>query len=374
MRRKNTQGCQCCEPAICVHASANCNSPGTWYGAWFNQFRFVPDEASPLVSGTPWRSVYHAQLSDAFDLSGGGFGLFTPQTICGPTYDPAKRRWRGYTDSPPAESNYAYRWHFEIESDQAMSVDPAAINCRRRFWVSDRQNNRLTDDFGMDYVPGFAIPGTTDVICVNVDDPAGDRPCGRVGHLVDFEYCMPQCVMNPPKSMKLSIDGLSSPNQGDMSGDYILEGGVKFPLNTGCPPNDPALGCPTLTQAGILMQPNQCPQWAYGRVYSYMPAGNPWCITPGQVGTIGQIIFGGAIVQIRYGVRYSAFNCFAYYSARYQLNDPNADPDQQGPLTIDWFGGLNTFHYWPPGIFGGQTDLAGCYFPPTLTVQFNSWT
>ena len=384
MRRKNSPGCGCCAGPLCVNPAPTCPySPGGPYvHNWFNQIQFVPDESSPLVSGTPWRSTYHAVWLTAFDIAAFGqtYLLDQPVTLCGLTYDPARKRWKGYTDSPPAESDYPYRLNFEIASDAAMSIDPAgtatpptyANNCHRRMWISDRHDVQQTDDLALNASSGAATSngvGNTEQICFGTVAPSG-YPC-RSGHLIDFEGLIPKFLLNPPGGMKLSIDGLYSPVQGDLSGDYILDGGINFdPDGGGCPvfePGSPPWGLPIAANPiGIDQRSNACP-WAYDRIYAYMPAANPFCSALTNYQQIGLLHLQGFRLRLFYVINY-----LGYYRIAHQRYALRALSDETGPA-YDLFAGDNLFDYEEPESYGGFTDLAGCTFPPTCRISFGSW-
>lgn len=383
MARKNSPGCGCCAPPLCVNPEPPCpySPSGPFTHKWMTQIEFVPDESSPLVSGTPWHSTYHARWRGAFDVAnfGGTAHLDQSVTLCGLTYDPARRRWKGFTDSPPAEPDYAYRLNFEIASNAAMSVDPAGVatpptyanNCHRRMWISDRHDVPQSEDFALNATPIGVSPagiGTTERICFNESPPEG-YPC-RAGHLIDFEGLVPKFLLNPPGGMKLSIDGLSSPVQGDLSGDYILDGGIRFDVNSGgCPPfppGSPPAGAIVNTGLGIYQLNNACP-WAYGRVYGYMAAGNPWCSIEANYQTIGLLYLSGRRLYIHYVYHLSGYPRIGWQI--YNIRD--ASEFEFG--AFDLFGGENIFDLWPPEEYGGFTDLAGCTFPPTCTISFGSW-
>jgi hypothetical protein len=367
MPRKHTPGCTCCTPPLCVTPPTSCSPDPGYLNHWLSAFTFPAVTSSALVPGTSWRSQYNASFAGGYNANAGGAPSQAAAIVCTLTYNPLTHRWYGYTDSPPAEPGYAYRWNWEIASNSTLTVDPGANGgCAKRFWISDRAGNPLTPDFGLVGRNLIGVPySVTSAIAFDVTN--GSHACGHCGELVTWQTYLPKCLLGWPASFKLTIAGLSSPNHGSLDGDYILQSGVQIIADNGAcsgyGQSKPLL-CPT---RGFTLAPNDCPFPGY-TTYWYMLL-DPYCQGPSTYRSVAMLAWGRGGPLNLYFTYNSVPTDPSLGNPCYQTTATPYWPTAGVPLDI--FGGSNAFALQPGTVFG--LAGTGITLPATMHLAFNSW-
>ena len=149
-------------------------------------------------------------------------GTSNPLQIASLEYDPKSQTWKGEASAIPGEPDYDYHWNFEFwfqcEPTRNLATWPAGL--RGVCWVTNDSDEVISDYISFTKSASFQM-GELEYICWD-----NDSSCTQEGAPVDNEAVLPKFLFGAPRQYKLTVSGLSTTPDGDLSGEYILENGL----------------------------------------------------------------------------------------------------------------------------------------------------
>jgi hypothetical protein len=218
MSKKNNPGCGCCTTASCDIETL---CPSTRYRL---SFKLVPSDPNILIT-VNGVSVYR------------DFDVFTQQypgdtAIMTISYDSSINAWIGSTTTPYLEPDYGRKWWIKLYSIVEQSIFPYSTITEHYYssdadffsggyhYVTDTDDNLLTPQFCISG-PYFSTisgqyPYGIDYICYT-------QTCDDItysGPLSSYLSYLPKFIWQPIYPI-ITISGLSTTKQGNLSGTYI---------------------------------------------------------------------------------------------------------------------------------------------------------
>lgn len=209
--------CQCKPPCETVVACS----------AGWSSFQLYFYLSAITASGTVCGSAAYNQYYVKFRQSTRSLAN-PPQITMGMVeYDPRIGAWVGEMDNVPGEPAYAYHWKMMFWPKNAfrnLASTSAVLFCAST-WVEDDDGNILTDYLPLSNDGAFTGGYRPPVSCYKEHDP-----CETDGPNFDNRTYLPKFFFGMPTRYKVTVSGLSNVDEGDLSGEYILDYGV---LKTG---------------------------------------------------------------------------------------------------------------------------------------------